>query len=188
VTLVRDGGRVLGFDESGTRVSATIIPPKQAITPADDAPVFAANGRWLAFSDGAYSKEVGWLAPDATPVTLGGGALINHDHVWISRMNNTYVEVTPAGEIACGDGPKGGVAGHGVLTSEGAWGRHGYLTAYETIAQLYDTKLVKRIELPLPPSDAAYGRRLLSDPSGTTLYLGYPSGEIHVWSASIAPP
>ncbi|MCY1062177.1 hypothetical protein [Nannocystis sp. SCPEA4] len=155
--------------------------PKDAITPANFASLYAASGPWLAYTHGAYEKEVAWRASTSAPteVALGGGALFNGEHMWVSLMTSGYVRMTESGPVAVAGRIGAGLPGYGLLLSVLPWGADGLIAQYEEAALLVDRELNTRRQLHTPNAKGDYGT-IGSDPSGAWLFFVHSDGKIAV--------
>jgi len=186
--VVDDEGTVTAtYDRSVVRVTATAVEgpftldvPRDAVV-SGSAELRPAIGPWLAYSDGAFSKEVAWRSGGAAPaaVPLHGGALFNGDQMWVSLMASGYVKMTATGPVPVRGDVRGGLPGYGVLLDDKPWGPDGLLAHYEQAVLLLDHELVPVCSL-LTPNGKGQSGRLGSDPTGTRLYYAAVDGSISI--------
>lgn len=153
--------------------------PGDAISPADSAELHPANGPWIAYTHGAFAREVAWRAstPSPTAVALGGGALFNGDQMWVSLMTSGYVRMTESGPVAVAGRVGGGLAGHGILVGVVPWGPDGLIVQYEDAALLVDRELITRRQIQTPNAKGTIGT-IGGDPSGAWLFFVHEDGRI----------
>ncbi|MEZ4454268.1 MAG: hypothetical protein R3B09_32740 [Nannocystaceae bacterium] len=178
VTLV-GGHEVVRVSAEGVLGPFTLTVPADAITPQDDAELLPARGRWLAYTHGAYAREVAWRTSTTAPaeVALHGGAFFNGDQMWVSLMSNGYVRMTEGGPVEVAGRFGGGLMGHGLLFDVVPWGADGLIAQYEDAALLLDRDLKTQRQISTPNAPETYGI-LACDPTGERLVFVHEDGRV----------
>lgn len=179
-TVSFNGTKLARIPRAGAVRTFSVKPPR--VRSGDDASVAPAHAPWLGFSEGAYSKEVGWREGSPLKVTkLGGGAFFNGSRAWVSLMEGGYVELGANGETSAVTGRfGGGLGGKGFLMGITAWGDRGLLIEYESAALLLDGQLETVLQVELPAMDGML--HVGVNPQGSQMHAGSPYGALYVRS------